>query len=318
MKKTVAFLSVLSVTACLSSPVLAQEENPTASVPADQDHGVISNGAFLGVPWWTKNPKQLKVIPDPLLYHFELNYSYSESAGNVDMQSHSGSGSLILRKSLVTSMTNFTKSSQDTTINVAPGAPTTLVESQNLLQEVALALTPTISVGIGGLWLDNDSAKYIDERQAYYGGVLWHPLDTERLNFSIFAAYGYMETAYMNDKIIAGYPAFQPVPDYDTDAAYFNLQLRWAISEMITFSEAATCLASLEDSEYYTWKATSKLDFKLSENISFFTQYVVDFDNNAFVESVQDYLAAGRAQGLPVGEMDDTDTTLSAGITLQF
>jgi hypothetical protein len=60
------------------------------------------------------------------------------------------------------------------------------------------------------------------------------------------------------------------------------------------------------------------LDFKLSENISFFTEYVVDFENNAFVESVQDYLTASRAQGLPAGEMDDTNTTLSAGITLRF
>ncbi|MCI5132093.1 MAG: DUF481 domain-containing protein [Candidatus Electrothrix sp. EH2] len=318
MKKTIACLSVLSVAACLSSPVLAQEDNPTAPIPADQDHGMISNGAFLGVPWWTKNPKQLEVIPEPLLYHFELNYSYSESAGNVDMQNHSGTGNLILRKKLVSSMTALTKSYTETTINLVPGASATQVESQNVSQDFVLALTPTISVGIGGLWLDNDSTKYIDERQAYYGGVLWHPLDTPQLNFSIFAAYGYMETAYMNNTIIKGYSTFQPVPDYDTDAAYFNLQFRWGISEMITFSETANCLVSLEDSEYYTWKATSKLDFKLSENISFFTQYVVDFDNNAFVEGVQDYLDAGRALGLPAGEMDDTDTTLSAGITLRF
>ncbi len=280
--------------------------------------GWISDGTSLGVPWWTKNPKKLKRVPNPLLYHFELSYSYSNSAGNVDMQAHNGSGHFFLRKNVFTSETLFQKNSQEIAVNLLPGASSTLVESETAAQEFSLALTDVTSLVAGAVWLKNDSAQYVNLGQVYYGGLLFTPLDTPEFTFNIATSYGFMESSYLNENIISVYEDFQPVDDFDSDALNFNLAFSWAINDMITLTETASYLLALQDSEYYKWSAVTGIKCKITDHISFFTKYSVNYHKNPLVQEVQDFLEAKRAAGELVGEMEEIDTALSAGITLEF
>ncbi|MCI5144884.1 MAG: hypothetical protein D3923_04995 [Candidatus Electrothrix sp. AR3] len=92
------------------------------------EEGWLSDGASLGVPWWTKNPKKFTTLPVPLLYHIEVNYSYSDSSGNVDIENHSGSAHLLLRKNTFSSETFFKHSKEETAVNLKPDASSILLE----------------------------------------------------------------------------------------------------------------------------------------------------------------------------------------------
>ncbi len=307
-----AFSSVM----LMASGMASGEE--TKEVSSDlSEEGWISDGASLGFPWWTKNPKKFEVLPEPLLYHLELSYSYSGSSGNIDLENHSGKGRLLLRKHTVTSETIFNKSSKETTKNIKRNAQSTLVEKQIFAQEFRLAVLENMALTAGLILVDPNSTKYIDQRMTYYGGLLYTPVNTPEFSLGMEVAYGYSETSSMNGDI-PSYYKLQPVDDYDSDGIALGLKLNWNINSMITFSEEAKYQLFLEDTDYYSWNATTKLNFKLSKHISFFTEYVFDFEHNLFAEAVQDALAFDRAQGNPAGEMDDMDTTVSVGIKIEF
>ncbi|MCI5144885.1 MAG: DUF481 domain-containing protein [Candidatus Electrothrix sp. AR3] len=187
-----------------------------------------------------------------------------------------------------------------------------------MAQDFSLALTDMTSLIAGAVWIKNDSTKYVDLGQVYYGGVLFEPLDTPEFALGIAASYGYIQSSYLNEDIISIYDDFQPVDDFYSDALSLNFRFRWAMNEMITFTETASYLLALQDTEYYKWSTATRVKCKITDNISFFTEYSVIFHRNPLVGEVQDFLEAKRIRGESVGEMEDIDTALAAGITLEF
>jgi len=119
-----------------------------------------------------------------------------------------------------------------TPINLDPDS-ISLVESENAAQEFIWALTSTLALEGGVLWTSGDTAKFIDERLAYYGGILWQPLNGPK----------------------------------------FHLEGTLA---------------------------------------------VIRYDNNSFIEGLEEYLIERRTLGESVGTVDDMDTAISIGIILQF
>lgn len=318
MKKGTGYAVAVALSSVMLLATGAISGEGAENTPVDlSEEGWISNGSALGFPWWRKNPKKFEVLPEPLLYHFELNYAYSGESGNVDSEQHRGKGRLLLRKNTVTSDTIFIKDSKEKTKNIRPAASDTLVEKQVLIQEVRLAVLENTALTAGLVWVDKNTKKYIDQRMVYYGGILYTPVATPEFNLGIQAAYGYEDTSFMNGDIPPSYQ-LQPVDDYASGSTHLALKLRWNINEKITFSENAKYQHSLKNTDYYNWNATTKLQFKLSEHISFFTEYEFDFENNLFIESVQDAIALTRAKGKPTGTIDEMDTTISAGITVEF
>ncbi|CAK8715820.1 hypothetical protein GCAAIG_05225 [Candidatus Electronema halotolerans] len=319
MKRHVSY-GVLAVLCAMSFNAAAfAEEMKQEAQTASADEGWLSNGAALGVPWWTKNPKKLAFIPEPLLYHVELSYSYSKTSGNTDVEDQSGSGTLYLRKNIVSSETYFDVSKNETTDNFssADAAPF-VVESQTFGQELIWSVTDVISLLGGGLWRENDSQRYIDSSQTYYAGARTRVLDTPQFNLSLTAAYGYMDSSYQNDRITAVYSDFQPVDDYDSGVLNFNVDFRWMITDKITFSESATYLHDIDNTDYYWLNSTSKLDFKITDNLSFFTEYNCIAYQSPLIEQAQDFLDAKRAQGIAAGDMETVTSKISAGITVSF
>lgn len=312
-----AVVAAFSSVMLLATAALSGEEAKMPPSDLSED-GWISDGASLEFPWWTRNPKKLEILPEPLLYHLELSYSYMDSDGNVDMERHSGNAQLLLRKHTLTSDTRYRTSYSEIEKKLKPNASSILVESQRFLQEFRLAVLDNMALMAGLIMVNNNSSKYIDKRLNYYGGLLYTPIATPKFLLNLEMGYGQTDTSYMNESVPVVYNTFQPVDDYDSDNVFLGMKLYWSMTDKITFSEEARYTLQLEETDYYYWEATTKLDFKLSDHISFYTEYEIIFDNNSFVESVQDYLDARRRVGDPAGEMDDTNTTLSVGIKLSF
>lgn len=292
-----------------------QKEEKKAPTDLSED-GWISNGRALG-PWWQRNPKKYEPMALPLLYHFELTYSYSDTGGNTDMESHKGNLALILRKHAFTSDTSYNISKQETTMNLQPMPSTTKVEKQTLMHDFMFALTDRIGVDTGFIWLKNDSSRYIENRKAYYGGLGFNVVDRPTMRMLLGAYYGYADTSYMNEKVPPIYFC-PPAEYYDSDMLFFNMRFNWDITDIISLSQAARYQLFLNDTEYYNWSSDTSLNFRITENIFFTTTYSIDYEKNSFIENVQNCLDATRARGLPAGDMEETDTTLSAGITLKF
>jgi putative salt-induced outer membrane protein YdiY len=297
--------------------IYGAEEKGADAPPGDlAEEGWISNGKALG-PWWQRNPKKYDPMALPLLYHLEVNYSFMDKGGNTDMESHKGSLSLTLRKSVFTIATSYENNKQETTRNLNPVPMTMLVESQTFMQDFMVALTDWMGLNAGFIWLKNDSTKYLEDRKVYYGGVRLNAVDSPGLRIMLGAAYGYVDSAYMNDEIPKPYNC-PPVDDYDSDMLFGNLILNWDITDIISFSETARYQLFLKDTEYYNWKSDTSLNFKVTENISFTATYGMSYDYNSFTEHVQDCLDAVKERGEPAGEIEELDTTLSLGITLKF
>jgi len=309
--KTLATYTLVFILILFATGLCGAEDKNT---PTDlSEEGWISNGKSLGIPWWRTNPKKMDIIPVPLLYHLELSYSFSDTGGNVDMESHKAKLRLLLRKRTLTSDTIISKKKQETTINLLPNASSTLVEEQRILQEFRLSVLENMALTAGLIWIDNNSAKYIDQRVAGYGGFLFTPIADDKFLLGLEASYGYSDTSYMNDKVPSFYKC-DDVEDYDSHGVFLGVKFNWNITDTISLSEDAKYQIHLKDTDYYNWDSTTSLNFRLTENISFSTEYAINFDNNSFVESVQNCLEEQNS----TGKMDDTDTTLSFSVKLEF
>lgn len=277
----------------------------------------ISNGEELGEDWWLKNAKKYAPLPRPLLYHFEGSYAYSEQGGNVDAKKHKGEAELTLRKNLFTGITTYTIGKTETTINLLE--KNTSLDNQSFRQALRYAITDRMSAAAGISWERNET-KYLKDRFVYFGGLRAMIVDMPKLDIMVGGFYSYTDTSYLNENIqeIKKYAKFPSQEDYRSDALYFSQKLRWKITDKISFSERADYMMFLDDTEYYFWKLDLSLNFKLTKSVSFFSSYSVNYDNNSFVESVQDYLAAVEASGTGAGKMETTDTSLNIGIRFEF
>lgn len=307
----------------LALPVYAADAPPAdkadaAEIPASG----WSNGAFLGPRWWMKNPKKLKSVPHPWLYHMDLNYSFSEQSGNIDAKSHRGKANLYLRKGLLSSITAYHISERDTVIKLTDKQATT--EDESFRQGFRYPLRDNLSVAAGYLW-EKNSGKYIDQRNVFYGGLRFHAINTKEYDvmFGLFYAPE-TETSYMSNRIrekaIYNRPQtrFPDVEPYSSDATYLAQRLHWQINDVIGFHQSVDYLLFLEDTSYYSLKFNVKLDFKFSKHTSFFVSYLVNYDNNSFVEFTRQYLDDLAEAGAKSGEMETTDSSMNVGVKFSF
>ncbi|MCP4104160.1 MAG: DUF481 domain-containing protein [Desulfobacteraceae bacterium] len=317
MKKLSRYAVMFAIVMMLFPIFIYGAEEKASKPPGDlSEEGRFSDGKALG-PWWQRNPKKYDPMPIPLLYHLEINYSFTDKGGNTDMENHNGSLGLSLRKNAFTSATSYEKSKQETTKNLKPNPNAMLVESQTFTQDFMMAMTDWMGLNMGFVWLKNDSTKYLEDRKVYHGGVRINAVDSPKLRIALGAAYGYVESAYMNDKIPKAYTC-SPVDDYDSDMLFGNLNLNWDITEKISLSEKARYQLFLKDTDYYNWKSDTSLNFKVTENISFTATYGMSYDYNSFVDQVQRCIDAVKERGQPAGKIEEMDTTLSLGVTLTF
>lgn len=294
------------------------------SLAADQDiqtksEGWIASGKeLLGPSWYQKNPKTFKTMPNSLLYHLTLDYSYSGQDGNVVTEKHNASAEMVLMKELVTSTTRYTVSRSEIEQALIGGA--TILESEKFFQAVRYPLTNWMQAVAGFTWRTRDTTKYLDDRRSVFGGALFDLIDQSNFLMTLGGFYSYSDVAYMNSKLtgMKKYNDFNPINNYSSDQIYLKQSLSWNITDTVTFTENAEYTQILKDTEYYFWLLKFGLDVKLTQNISFTASYTMDYEYNSFIEGVQNYLNKRRAVGEPTGNMEELDTTVSVGVKISF
>jgi len=306
---------ILSITVIPShaekQQVMPESETVKESLEKQEiiDDSWFSNGKALG-KWWIKNPKKFDPVPRPLLYHFEGSYSFSQLNGNVDYKSQTISTDLTLRKKFFTSNTMFDVKKNEITMSLFPDN-TTKVETNYFQQYFAFSLTNRFSVIGGYMWETNDSAKYVKDSKVRLGGLVVRLFESPKFTVRVVGAYATLKTIYMNDSLVE-IPGFIPVEPYETGSLYFFPSIDWQITNIISFNNMFTYLYCFEGASYHKWGIDFKLKFKVTETISFFTNYNIGYDNNPFVESVNQSLDNANSSG----KLNKKDTELSIGINI--
>lgn len=309
------FLLLIVGGTCYSEP-------PTVSRPFGSDvnknsESWISNGGDLKGRWWLKNAKKYQPLPNPLLYHFEGHYSYSEQDGNLESEKHKGKMLLTLRKGLFTSVTLYKIKNRDVQISLVDKHVD--AKDQFFRQGLRFAMTDQISAVIGKSW-ERSSAKFLQDRDTYYGGLQFAPIDTPKLNLMFAGYYGNTDISFMNREIQkrAKYKDFPSVADYDSDSLEFHHRLHWQITDKISLKNGIDYKVFLKDANSYLWGIDTKLEFKQTKMISFFLQYSIDYDDNKFIEAIDTYFDNRRALGMAVGDIEKTNTEFGIGIKFTF
>ncbi|CAK8714660.1 hypothetical protein GKODMF_06245 [Candidatus Electrothrix gigas] len=306
-------LSVLVICANIPLSLAATDHNIQT-----KSEGWIASGKKLLGPSWSKNPKKFDVVPSPLLYQVTAEYSYSKEDGNVDAEQHRGSAELILRKDLLTSVTRYKVNKKET--KKALTGVSVNVESEKFFQALRYSITDWMQVVGGGDWTIIDTAKSLDSRSTVFAGALFDVIERPDFSLWIGGFYGYTDEAYKNSTITdkPKYADFTSVDDYSSDNFYLKQNLRWNISDTVTFKEQLDFVQTLKESDYYFWTLDLELDFKLTKYMSFNISYTMDYDYSSFTEAVENYFDERRLAGKPAGEMYEMDTTLAAGIKISF
>jgi len=218
LRLSVVFLSLLAI-ASMSVGAADNVQKMSSS---------ISDGKELD-RWWLKSAKKYNPLPNPLLYHFEGTYSYSDSGGNVKAESHIGNIKLTLRKQLFTSSTEYGVGNVETTKQI--GGKEIVIKNQRFQQALRLALTDKLDAVVGGAWTEN-TAKYLEDRYVYYGGARYTVIDTDDLDLMLGGFYGDTDTEFMNHEIqnMLKYKDFPSVDGYSSNAIYLNQRLHWKMA----------------------------------------------------------------------------------------
>ncbi len=316
IKKLLSTIILPSLLAITSMPVVAGNNFAKIS-PSIFNNNSISSGENLG-RWWLKSAKKYNPLPNPFLYHFEGVYSYSESSGNIESNAHRGSLKLTLRKGVITSITRY--SINDREINQVIRNKDIKMQDQNFRQGFQFSLTERLDAVAGLLW-EKSNKKYLEDRSTYYGGIKVMAVDRPNLDVMFWLIYAETSTAFMNSQIqkVPKYRDFPSVEDYDSNAIRLMEELNWKITPTVTFVGSGEYMISLKDTDYYLWKLKTGFNFKFSKNISFVVSYLISYDYNPLVESLQTYLDNRRAVSpANTGYIYRRDTALSFGFKLTF
>jgi hypothetical protein len=151
-----------------------------------------------------------------------------------------------------------------------------------------------------------DGAKYVDNRTTFYGGIYASILDTPQYKLNAGAFYGNEDTSYMNDKIKALNP-YASVPSYQSDGAYFIENFNVALmGGGVGFNQSAEYMMYFKDSGYYHWNLTFGAHVMISATTGVFANYIINMDNNVFVET-------GKALGYK-----ERDTAIVVGVMVNW
>ena len=290
--------------------VTGAEEKKTQPSKEFGDFGWISRGQKYG-PWWVLNSRYYDPPPDPLLYHLETSFSYSEKSGNIDGEYWDVGASLTLRKKNINSYTEYTFKRSDTKTTFGK----TFVESENVVQMLSFDINTWLAAEAGFTFY-NDTAKYYDNSYSVFGGLGAWPLSKKNLWAKVGAYYGYGDITYRNDLL----SVFGIVmPEYDSPGIILQEKLFWSITDKLSLSQFLSYVYTFDDSEpptiygfttdaddnvvQLTFNAT--LSFYITPIFSIFTRYELKYDDNAL----------GNAQSA-LFKYDKEDTSIAFGFKI--
>jgi hypothetical protein len=266
--------------------------------------------ADLGI-WWQKSPRAYDPIPDKMLHHFQGTYSLVRGEGNVNSKIQNGDINLILRKNIVTSRTGYNATKSEVTLSTYPNN-TILTERSNIDQRIITSITRKLNFVLG-YWYDKNDNSYM-ERNDYYGGFHLYLFHTPSLSADTGLYYGRSNESYMNNALKKIGIISKDLDDYKSNSVFFTQDMRWSITDNISFSDSIFSGymlkkdADYDDSKYYFAEIKFSLALKLTKFVSVTTSYSINYDDNRLFEAKQTAL----------GSIHRKDTSLYSGITLTF
>ena len=294
MKRSLSYcIALLVPTLCLlglSGSVYAQA--PEHHDAADSlKHQSLKN-------WWLKSPAQLDTVLSAWLFHVEANYSFNLQSGNIEGITHNGLAQLWLRKGLGT--LSIRASVTEQSLSVARGSAEVSSEEYRFAPTINYALTSILNPEVG-LYLEENSAAFIDARRIAYAGMRFTPYTSSSTVISVLPAYGYLhETA-----LLTGETQWFWSP-------YIEENISWEISERVKLHHEANALVSVEDAETFRVRMANTLEFPVASFLSFTVNHEIRYNNNPVPTN-----AAVSALTDGEGEVFKTDNNLTVGVRVQ-
>lgn len=286
---------LIMITASASSGA-GQEKSPQSD---SSSVSWISNGKALG-KWWMDRAKATDPLPPELLYHFEADYSFTESTGSYEESEHRATVSLTLRKGVFTNGITYKHNEKD----YGPGR--TKKEKYTLDESLFVELWEKTDILISGQWYSYNK-DYMDSRYTASAGLYHTFLSSPAYTLKAGLLCGYAQESYMNDELLKDglITSDETIPDYNTGLLFFIQRFTWSLSKNMTFSEKLNYRQYLKDTEYRHWTLNLDLNYSLTDNISVFSAYEIDYDSN-------------QSDDLKGSSADDEDADLSVGIRISF
>ncbi len=274
MKMKFALIFFLIILNFLAVPELFagdKTESDNAENKIETADGWISNGKHLG-RWWAGRAKKQDPLPPQLLYHIDVSYSFKDVTGDDEVTSHKIRANLKLRKGLITSTTSFTLKDKEQSYG---GMPSSKTDKKVFEESIFYEAFEKTDVFVGFQWKE-DNKRHIKDRYICSLG-LYHEFFTSPFRLRAGAAYGYADISYSTDD-----------PVYNTDLAVFFSDLTWPITDRISFTGSGLYFQYLKDTDFKFWGVTFKLDYKITDNISIFTSYQVDYEKDLMDQKYPD------------------------------
>ncbi|MBU0485478.1 MAG: DUF481 domain-containing protein [Proteobacteria bacterium] len=238
--------------------------------------------------WWNRNSLTYEPRPSQLLFHTELQYSYSEDRGNVEGYEHRGGAKFIVRLDRVTNSLSYLIDKSKQT-EVASGGETSN-NYQILEDSLQYDLTKKL-YAMGGIIREVNETEMLDRRYAFYAGLGYPLLTQKNHQIDLYLAYAYLDEEY--DSLINTILGFS---GRTYDAFYFNQTYAWKITDKILFSQRFRIIHSFEDFIRYDLDANGNvielgeqkrdlvvfglgLDFQLTESFTLYGKYQLNIDN---------------------------------------
>ncbi|WP_186441045.1 DUF481 domain-containing protein [Desulfamplus magnetovallimortis] len=281
-------LLMLSLT---SVPQAAESEKETSWISSGQELG-------LG-PWWKKTAHRFDPIPDPLLYHLEGSIAFTKLSGNVDAEIMKADADLFLRKRLLTSLTSFHSTANDTELNMKNKQIT--VDKYDFNQMLAYDISDKLSFGGGFMW-KRDNARFLLDRWTYYLGANYSFFIDPPFILKLGAYYGYEDNTYDTDYIEEDSAEAAPLWDlpqvggmpetYDSDGIRFMENMTIMLNERVVFLHSFDYMMYMKDSKYYHWNTAFTIQVGITKTISFFTRYEINYEKSLLAERYGNFFQA--------------------------
>jgi len=246
--------------------------------------------------WWLRNALTYDPLPSKVLNHFEFSYSFTRMTGNMTVDKHLIKNWLVTRYKRMTSYLNYSFDKRTSSRASDYYADGQIIETNLELrkstkhlvsEEIRFAILKQLYSAVGFMYEEDDFIS-LDKRITTYLGFGARPIQTKGFMFKFFAAFGHENKDYTEDyHEMAGYFTKEErsvlLPDYDTDTVksdifYCDQNIRWSITDNLSFNEAFMTFIQTDDTDKYRWILDLGLEFQFTKHFTLMLNYNETFD----------------------------------------
>jgi hypothetical protein len=242
--------------------------------------------------WWGKSSLKYSPLPERWLFHVEGSLDYKHNSGNIRSNLYEGSATLKVRKHRFTNTIAFTINKELMAQIPYPGSAEIQTKSdyRSIQEFLRFDLTKRLYADAGYTW-EKDTVNYIKDRNIFYAGIGYAPIDAKRHSLEVFLAGGY-EKVQFPDLV----KAFLNPDQLKAESILFREDYRWNITDRITYKQTFRIVQNFEksiiinddrlnlhaigDTYRYRWFLLNEIYLKLVEHLNFSSGSKIEYNNN--------------------------------------